>query len=482
MNTNIFKSAVAALALLVAFNSCKKEDEFEFPHEDIKLLVEDGKVFTNYDEIVNTRFTNVEPEVSCVFVTTTPEYNATSGSWRVDNTSVEGGFKPYTKYYWYLSAVDKNGEYGYSEIRSFYYVPAPKIDIHNVKGDWAAVVKWEKNDFLLSVQTITLKPDKDCKYDSNPISVPAGQDSCYISAGTLDNQKYQIYHNWWDEAHGKYYEPVIYDFELVMRYIIEGDTVSVAAKQKGIFLNTDGYVADRDLNVYRYEKIGNRIWMLDDLRMKLDNNNLYYTVRLESGLEMILYADYQDLYYYNYIENLIPQGFHLATHEDWLDLEAHFSVENVDSLWEQYAKLNVGVYQYIADADGVNKYSYDIWPDALSIYDHYNGKGSHIRDYLIADNEWIDFNDSSKKLKGNHIFYAHPAGIPYISDFDNMTIENPYVGYGVAFCTSSEHYCGNIKRILWSGSDGICKIQTRHEYDKNKLDVLYSLWRCVKDE
>ena len=491
MNTNLFKTAVAALALLVTFNSCKeKEEEFEFPYGEIELLVEDGRVFTNYDELVNTKFTNVAPEVSCVYVTTTPEYNAPSGSWRVDDTSVGGGLMPYTKYYWYLDAKDKNGKSGYSEIRSFYYAPAPKIEPHNVEGDWAIVLKWEHNDMFEDAQVI-MTPNKDCNYDKNPIKVPAGQDSCYISAGTIGNQKYQIYHNWWDEANGKYYEPVVYDFNLTVNCNIDGRIFPISATKKGIFLNTDGYVADSCFNVYRYAKIGNRTWMLDDLRIKLDDTTLYTTVKLESGLELVLYADYillsdagvlmdnpyDSWYVKTKNEKMIPKGFHLATDEDWYDLESHFGVEPSD-YWYRFATYYENANKYIVDANNLDKYKYNVYPDSLSIYDHYSGKGTRIRDHLIADNEWIDFNDSSKKLNGSHIFNAHPAGIPYKSA-DNGSIVNPYKGYGVAFCTSGYRDACR-KRILWSGCDGICRMQTCREDDKH--DIIYSLYRCVKDE
>jgi len=475
MKTKSLTLKFVSIALLFAttiFNSCKKEDKLEFPYDDITLLIEDGAVFTSLDDLENTKFFSGD---AWVFVTESPEYNAKSGGRTVDRYRVDGEFKPYTKYYWYL---ETEKSYIKSEIRSFYYIPTLKVDIHNVEGDWAAVVKWEKNDYLLSVPTITLKPDKDCKYDNTPISVPSGQDSCYISAGDLGNQKYQIYHNWWDEANGKYYEPVIYDFELNMLYLIGDDTVSVSTAKKGIFLNTDGYVADKEFNVYRYGKIGNRTWMLDDLRAKIEDTTLYHTVKLESGLEIVLYADSILYPWYEYVRrNMIPKGFHLATDEDWFDLEAHFGIEEKDGEkhWRNYQVYGgEAANRYIADGDGVNKNIYESdYFDYHSIYDWYSGKESKIRDYLIADNEWKDINDATKKLKGSHIFNAHPAGIPYKTD--NVNIKNPYIGYGVIFYPD---------RILWSGCDGICRL---HIYSKEKKEgeeasIIYRLFRCVKDE
>ena len=480
MTTNIFKSAIAALALLVVFNSCKKEEEYEFP-DSIKLLVADDTVFTSINDLQSTSFFNGN---AFLYITATPDYNGKSVSVttkkHIYNIQEDFGIKPYTKYYWYLQA--SNYDKRYSQIRSFYYIPALEIDIHNVEGDWAAVMNWENSETFEDVQ-VTLTPDKNCKYDKNPITIPAGQDSCYISAGSLGNQKYQIYHNWWDEANGKYYEPVVYDFNLTVNCNIDGRIFPISATKKGIFLNTDGYVADRDFNVYRYGKIGNRIWMLDDLRMKLEDTTLYYTAKLESGLELVLYGNY--LHFANKVlKELIPKGFHLSTVDDWLDLEKHFGVEDTEECTASI--FNPNSYKFIADADGIVKYEWwyvNTQVGHTTIYDHYIGKGSKIRDYLISDNEWKDINDASKKLKGSHIFNAHPAGIPHILDYDNMTIENPYIGYGVAFCV---YDWIEVYRVLWSGSDGICRMRSAPDIDlpegEQNRDFLYSLWRCVKDE
>lgn len=492
MKTNhLLLAAIAALALLVTFNSCKeKEEEFEFPYEEVEILVEDGTVFTSLEELASTHFSKKNVSVN---ITETPDYSAKSGKPTVDDWSIDGGIKPYTKYYWYLYAEDKNGKSGFSEIRSFYYVPEPHIiDIKNIEGDWAAIIKWEHNDVFEDAQ-VTMTPNKDCNYDKNPIKIPAGQDSCYISAGTLDNQKYQIYHSWWDEANGKYYDPVIYDFTLTINCNCSGDIIPVSTSAKGIFLNTDGYVADRDFNVYRYGKIGNRIWMLDDLRMKFDDTTLYHTVKLESGLELVLYPEEFYEYYSHqggllrYEDIMIPKGFHLAKHEDWLDLEAHFGVEENDNNnnWKGWGMDCQTIYKFIANAGDTNKYDYKMEYHSKTYFsyltDYYYGKGSHIRDHLIADNEWIDFNDTTKKMNGSHIFNAHPVGIPYITDFEKMTFENPYKGYGVAFNTSSGTGMGCIQRILWSGSDGICTVETNKNWNGNERNAVYSLWRCVKD-
>lgn len=483
MKTKFLTTAFIVFALLFIVNSCKNdEDEFSRPltENDMKFLVlmKDGCVVSSldnlfyYDENLELRY----------YIGT--DSNNLEQKYDIRN------IVPYTKYYWTMRSYDytkshdgsKNvlKTYAESEIRSFYYVPEPEIvDLHNVDGDWATVVKWdtEEGGQIHDIK-VTMTPDKDCNYDKTPIEVPVGQDSCYISAGDLGNPKYQIYHNWWDEANGKYYEPVVYDYKVTINYDISGDVIPVSATKKGIFLNTDGYVADSLFNVYRYGKIGNRIWLLDDLRGLPSDTLAYYIVRLETGLNVVLYSDYA---YRNY-KYIIPNGFRLPTYNDWLDLETHFGVTD-DTVNINYVTDKQMLYKYIPSGSDISmeKEAYSPHDD---IYGHYVGKGTGIRDYLIADNEWKDINNPTVRLEGKgHItgFNAHPAGIPYISDYEKMEIHNPYMGYGVSFQTTSGRWGSYLKIILWSGCDGISK-ELAEENINNEKDVVYSLYRCVKDE
>ena len=313
MNTNIFKTTIAALALLVAFNSCKKEDEDYgrlVTNDELEQLVlmEDGHVVTNLVGL-EWQFCDEKKSKSMYGYWMADYYIGTNPNslerlhyvWDSITEEYVAILEPYTKYYWKMRLKDSEAmlgggrhwdssmEYAETEPRSFYYIPTPQIRLHNVEGDWATVLKWDNKDVFEDAQ-VTMTPNKDCNYDKNLIKVPAGQDSCYISAGTLDNQKYQIYHSWWDEAHGKYYEPVIYDYKVTINCNIEGDIVPISASTKGIFLNTDGYVSDSSFNVYRFAKIGNRTWMLDDIRARDERLEYweYCIDTLDSGLEMVL--------------------------------------------------------------------------------------------------------------------------------------------------------------------------------------------------
>ena len=130
MNTNIFKSAIAALALFVVFNSCKeKEEEFEFPYEEVEILVEDGTVFTSLEELASTHFSKKDVSVN---ITETPDYSAKRGKPTVDDWSIDGGIKPYTKYYWYLYAVLGHNRMSVFQKNRFFHSCLPHIDTNNI--------------------------------------------------------------------------------------------------------------------------------------------------------------------------------------------------------------------------------------------------------------------------------------------------------------------------------------------------------------
>ncbi len=490
MNTNILKTAIAALALLVAFNSCKEKDEDYgrlVTNEELEQLVlmEDGHVVTSLDGL-ESQFCDVEKSKSMYGHWMASYYVGTSPNSleRYYGTNLE----PYTKYYWKIRLLDTKKssggglqwdsslEYAETEPRSFYYIPTPQIRLHNVEGDWATVLKWDNKDVFEDAQ-VTMTPNKDCNYDKNLIKVPAGQDSCYISAGTLDNQKYQIYHSWWDEAHGKYYEPVIYDYKVTINCNIGGDIVPISASTKGIFLNTDGYVSDSSFNVYRFAKIGNRTWMLDDIRARDERLEYweYCIDTLDSGLEMVLY---RDKFVFERGDMIIPKGFHLATDEDWQDLEAHYGVERADVNSYSDMGMQWEGSNYLSDTTNSS------YQELKEFYNIYVGSETNIRDYLITDNEWRDYKDTTKTLKGTHIFNAHPTGIPtyfwsgYGGDYYYRKTEGGK-GYGTCFLTSTIINDSYVKRILCSGSTGIGRVL----YFNHLLgDIDYYLLRCVKDE
>ena len=353
-------------------------------------------------------------------------------------------------------------------MRSFYYVTAPKITVHNVEGDWAAVVTWKHND-LFKDATITLTPDKDCEYDKTPITVPAAQDSCYISAGSEFSKKYAVYHQWWDDSKAQYYEPVIYDFTATFSGEIDGIPYTVATEPvKYIFLDRAVYAADKQFNVYRMGRIGNRTWLLEDLR---GNSKRMATSPL--GFKACFYG------YYSYNdENIIPEGCHLASDDDWQDLEYTYGIEKTDMsqyyvdgqayfVTNRFLEVNSGWSWYKDTLENEKR-------DTIK----YVGQNVGIAQMLFSENEWVTHDTIKTILKGRGGFNARPFGVK--TDHD----ETPRLPGCVAiFLTSTIEESSNdstedklVIRVLWSGNCGIGRWATKWS------SGVYYLYRCVKDE
>ena len=502
MNTNLFKSAIAALALMVTFNSCKKDDDKpSFPTEDIKLLIDDGRVFAKQDSLRDEYFYSGEKEgySDRIAVGTSPD---NIGS--VSLSDVE----PFTKYYWCVRVRDRKNsnpdEYIESEIRSFYYVIAPQITkVYNPEGDWATILKWEHNDCLKEA-TVTLTPDKDCQYDKTPIVVDAAQDSCYISAGGEFDSKYAVYHQWWDDSKAQYYEPVIYSFKVTYSGEIDGHSFTVESEpKKYIFLDRAKYAADRQFNVYRMGRIGNRTWLLEDLRgIPTDdegfpteqNRRIHDSYKVLDSIPdwvertidfwhplLISPLGFKARCYYEFENSnysIIPEGFHLATDDDWQDLEYTYGLDRMD--YNNFQKLGIqsngllngDLLNYTPDWAGTNdafgRNLYDKYANDTLIY---VGGKFDIFSKLISDNEWTSNDSINAILPGNGGFNARPYGL--------VGSRGAYrTGYSAAFMTSTKDSMDEDRRIirlLWSANHGIGRINLNSYWDNHYL------YRCVKD-
>lgn len=482
MNANLFKTTIAALALLVAFNSCKKDDDKpSFPAEDIKLLIDDGRVFAKQDSLRDEYFYSGEKEgySDRIAVGTTPD---NLGS--VSLSDVE----PFTKYYWCVRVRDRKNpnpdEYIESEIRTFYYVTTPKITkVYNPEGDWATILKWEHNDYLKEA-TITLTPDKDCQYDKTPIVVNAAQDSCYISAGGEFDSKYAVYHQWWDDSKAQYYEPVVYSFKVTYRGEIDGHTFTLTNDSvKYIFLDRAKYAADNYFNVYRMGQIGNRTWLLDDLRgipiNKRGEQEDHCLVTSPLGFWACEYPSaFSDNKLNGYELGIIPKGFHLATDDDWQDLEYTYGVKKTDC--SNYAKANmfgeINIKLSMESAIRRGGTILENFNKEITDTIKYVGKNKGIFRSLISEKEWITNDSLQNIIEGSNGFNARPYGSvwsAWISDGASR------IGTLCVFLTSTKDpndSNNQIIRYLWSGNQGIARVSVTEAYSN-----LY-LYRCVKDE
>jgi hypothetical protein len=474
MNANLFKSAIAALALAtLTFNSCKDkeetEEEYQFPYEKVTLTLEDGMVFTDIEKYRDANFISIgEKDYSKydIYMGTSPDSC---------QEKIVDDIKPFTKYYWYVVAHEPNkyDNTAQSEIRTFYYVTTPKITkVYNPEGDWATILKWEHNDYLKEA-TITLTPDKDCQYDKTPIVVNAAQDSCYISAGgefNTDNQKYAVYHQWWDDSKAQYYEPVVYSFNVKFRGEIDGHSYSVTSDTvKYIFLDRAKYAADKQFNVYRMGRIGTHTWLLEDLRGiptvdgKLADGFLLSYMPLAFsplGYKARVYS-----FYYHDDNTIIPDGFHLATDDDWQDLEYSYGLQKTDC--SNYTQWIGGNDVYSCTPPHNSSYYYK-WKQDTNTY---VGAKYNILYNLISKNEWVSTDSIPTTIYGIGGFNARPYGT-YVS-MDNSII---YQSTSVAFITSTTIADNMVIRVLWSGSNGIARIK------RDSSSYMKGMYRCVKNE
>lgn len=472
MKRKFLTTAIAALALMVTFNSCKKDDDKpSFPAEDIKLLIDDGRVFAKQDSLRDEYFYSGEKEgySDRIAVGTSPD---NLGS--ISLSDVE----PFTKYYWCVRVRDRKNpnpdEYIESEVRSFYYVTPPQITkIYNVEGDWAAIVKWEQSDYMKATK-LTLTPDKDCKYDNTPIDLSAMTDSCYISAGSEFDSKYAVYHQWWNDSKAQYYEPVVYGFNVVYEGEIDGHSFSVTSDTaKYIFLDRAKYAADMQFNVYRMGQIGNYTWLLEDLRGYVVNHipdkehdySYYTSLQLTSpiGFKARAYCydvmDYKSIY-----SQIIPEGFHLATDGEWQDLEYTYGTEKKHNsnytIWDGHLSNYAYTYYY--------KDAYDFYTkDTIS----YIGQKNQLLYKVISDKEWIKPDSIKTPLNGEGTFNIRPYGV--------AEQQNATQGFAAAYLTSTFNYNEDtpqcIIRFFWGGNTGVARVC------KNKPWNDYYMFRCVKN-
>lgn len=477
MKQRILTTAIALMALTITFNSCDKKDDpapepekkgFVFPYEDVELAETDNMVFTSKEEIDDFEFfKNNSDDLSIrVYVGKYPE---------PDSLHYYNVMEPNTKYYWCLQAERETYGNTYtsekSEVRSFYYVAAPEISVHNVEGDWAAVVTWKHND-LLKDATITLAPDKDCEYDKTPITVSATQDSCYISAGSEFSKKYTVYHQWWDDSKAQYYEPVVYSFTATFSGEVEGTPFTVtAAPVNYIFLDRATYAADKQFNVYRMGQIGNRTWLLEDLRGET-GSSVMLTSPLGFKACAYSYKEYKN-------NSIIPEGFHLASDDDWQDLEYTYGVDKTDcnnyNLWEEWLGDKALIWGWSTGSDSLFK---EYTKDTID----YVGGHKDLFYMLRSDMEWERKDSINELLGGKGVFNIRPYGLwdSSFKDVQRKNIVEVYLTSTTKDINGSVDDDQFVVRFFWSGNSGVARIWV--DMNKNGNYNIYYTYRCVKDK
>ena len=488
MNTKHFKTtAIAVLALMVTFNSCKEEENPFYPTQPTSISIEDGAVFFISDDVypyIVVGGSNNEKGTEIKYKYYISDDNTTFKIYTAPKVYGKPSILELNKhYFWYAVpfALHYNGDTVWGEktaIHDFYLYESPtgELELTNVEDGFTILLKWSNNQQeYFKGATITVTPDSACNYDNTPITVPAGQDSYRISAGTMTDQKYQMYYHW--DVKGINYKPVIYTFSVTLNYDFNGNTKAITINKKGIFLDNEKYVADSYFNIYSIGKIGNRTWMLEDIRCKLpdDDDDFYYNMNPKNEkYKQILHCIVRHRNHFNdaiieFEESAkmkgvfpIPQGYHLATDDDWNDLEATYGLAKTDI--SDYCNVDANLKYFVPDSEyiKIDVYYRDGYSD---VPNKYIGKEVDIRSKLIAKNSWFDLEGNP--IEGYGIFNAYPAY--------SYSRNDKFSCGGVIFPTGTIIGENRIMRMLWCGSKGIlrCKGGTLWGTD-------FCL-RCVKD-
>ena len=348
-----------AFAVMLAASGCKETEDEPTPNPiptvPTTFGLENGAEITDTTITLNASGSTVEDEnlkVSYVY------YIGTKAD-DLEETPAEVTLEPYTQYFWCAQAETEAGESEMTEIRTFYCVPnLLTLTSDNGDGEWAAIIRWNNADKFKSV-TISATPDHE-GYTLESQTIEGGVDSCYFKTTKLEDDAYT---HAWDDAKGVYYEPVIYTFNVEAKAQVGDKTFTFTSSIKEILLDKQSCVRDHEFNVYRVQRIGTQTWLADDLRVrtKLNGEKLHCeSIVLKSGATGILYyTGYSTEQFFvstplNELQDVLPKGYHISTHEDWLKLESFYGVEaddytNIRGCPPEYFRMDTTYHSYVSD-------------------------------------------------------------------------------------------------------------------------------------
>jgi len=413
-----------------------------------------------------------------------------------DNMELQGNSivelpKPFEKYFYkIICGIEYNGERYYSDEYQtegcFYYVPNnSEIILTSDNGEdeiatklnWRCVYYGYDNRGMIDKSqvfevpldgftgSLSITTDYDTTYNEKPLEVSLASDEIFVKAGNDYPSSKIIYYPGTETIH--YLDAIVYKFTLKIEKNIDGKMVFIENSCSDIFMNKSNCVKDREFNIYRYAKIGNQYWTIDDFRLRKDSNGRdfgYYNV---NGVDvwqypMEIYRDYDEF------NGIIPDGFHVPSDEDWNELEACYGVEA--QLISEYFNID-GEY----DSDGYYHFSEDLEritdPDQ-DMSSLFSGNDTGIAYYLGSSWGWNNFG--GKKITRAGQLGLFPGGVASWWSSNN-TADRVGDGNLAVYATSSEKETINhVVRILASGYNGI--LRAAIQYNAN------SSIRLVKDK
>lgn len=412
-----FFAVVAALC----FTGCKEEEPSQIPTVPTTFSLEDGAVVQDLTLTLSCGGSTVEDDGCKIKY----EFFIGKSENSLELTNNKVTLEPYTQYFWCTRAAsrytDGSGEYGeMSAVRTFYCVPPIELTSDNGDGEWAAVIRWEKNDKIKNV-TISATPDH-AGYSLESQTVDGCQDSCCFKTTTPQNNAYT---HPFDDKNGVYYEPVIYTFNVEAKVQVGDKLCTALGSINEILLNKQLHVRDHEFNVYRVVKNGDQTWLADDLRATSYIDENCEVVKLEEGKDFV----------YSTLKSGATGVLYRVNSVAWTDDSNRdgngYSTCKLRELWESLDKIQFAPKGYDLPTDEdffVIERKYDL-PDVTIQQRH---KQSYIYDPIYFIEDSVDADYGSRWSSANRLFEADDKGImlfmasPY--DWENVT-EIPTQGW-----------------------------------------------------
>ena len=474
-----------AFAVMLAVSGCEEDEPSQIPTVPTTFSLEDGAEITDTIITLKVSGSTVEDEVLKVSYV---YYIGTKAN-ELEETPAEVTLEPYTQYFWCAQAKTEVGEGEKTEVRTFYCVPGFDVTTDNGYGEYAAVIKWNNGDKFKSV-AVSATANHD-GYELEPQTITDGADSCYFvrKRDASDPTKDNAFVQWWDDEHGIYAEPVVYDFTVEAKVQVGDKTFTLTNRANECILDKQQVVRDHEFNVYRVVKIGNQTWLADDLMatsfyydnklVKLsdcsihnfngDPHKMYEQVTLKSGSVGLLYC-IGELYYsevdfsshsvevYKLLPLLVPKGFHIPTNEDWDELENYYGIQNPQIVTDEAVGISFSMLWH----DGIKKED-SYYYDYINRNNICQGSDVEIRKKMSSKYDW-EFSDEQETPNETPTFNAKP----FIGN-----------GYGCAFYTDNQDYSIGLVRVLTVMDNGIANFGMNFFFQGY---AKYASIRCVKDK
>ncbi len=383
-----------------------------------------------------------------------------------NSSQQEIALEPFTRYYYkvHLGIIYNETIYYTDEYDSegeIYSMPNTVMELEqdNGENELASIVKWNCSYYWGDKPT-TLHPMtldgcqanieiaslEDPSFKPTSITTPATDGQCYVKAeGTYPAYEY-VY---WPGTETIYYlDANKYSFMVTIDKAVGEKTVSLKDTCVNIFMDKSTCVRDMDFNIYRYKKIGNQYWTIDDFRLERHRywhygNQVSYYKFDYNGLLIVKYDTRgtrehhaEDDWDENRCPDFLPKGFHIPTDEEWNELEACFGVKSQPI--DEYIHIDNNIIKKIIN-------------EKNDCSDMFIGNATDIAYHLRSLNGWVDWK--GQKIAQNGEMNLYPMG--------NGVSEDEIFGMGCVsiYMTNTETgvYGNSACRLCSNGYNGIIR-------------------------